>query len=207
MNLISLNCPNCDSFLYVEEGRSMTFCQYCGGQIYIDGGVKRSEHTHTYTRTYRKIDVARYQEAVSKQEIRRLELAHDERQKKVTLIVLVITIIFFIGLMVYADISWKNKNEEWEREEREYERQRSEKLEQGYICAGDNDDYEGKNYEAVRDQLKAMGFMRIKTVDLNDAGIFSNPENTVESISIGGETSFDSEDLFEPDAKIIITYH
>ncbi len=31
--MISLKCPNCDAPLEVPEGRSLYFCQFCGGQV------------------------------------------------------------------------------------------------------------------------------------------------------------------------------
>lgn len=38
-------------------------------------------------------------------------------------------------------------------------------------------------------------------------GIFKNRADTVESITIDGDTSFSSDDYYSPNAKIIISYH
>lgn len=79
--------------------------------------------------------------------------------------------------------------------------------EAGLISAGSYEDYEGENYEAVIEQLETLGFENITTVDLNDAGIAIWKTNKVDSISIGGDTTFYSSDYFEPDVTIIIKYH
>ena len=53
-----------------------------------------------------------------------------------------------------------------------------------------------------------MSENKLESVDLFLAAI--NPfvkNNTVENVSVNGDSSFDSYDYFEPDAKIIITYH
>ena len=42
---------------------------------------------------------------------------------------------------------------------------------------------------------------------MNDAGLAFWKSDKVESVSVGGDTSFYSSDYFEPDIAIIIKYH
>nr|MCR5775296.1 hypothetical protein [Lachnospiraceae bacterium] len=81
-------------------------------------------------------------------------------------------------------------------------------VEDGMIRVGQSAiDMEGKNYQAVMEQLDSAGFTNISTVDLNDAGWFSNKEDTIESVAIGGDVSFASSEYYDPETKIVITYH
>ena len=65
----------------------------------------------------------------------------------------------------------------------------------------------GKNYKAVIPQLNAIGFENIDTVDLNDAGWFNNKADTIDTISINGNSTFSSGDYFFITDKVIIVYH
>ncbi len=67
---------------------------------------------------------------------------------------------------------------------------------------------EGENYEDVRLILKNKGFTNIETKEKADLiNGWLTPENSVESVSINGSTSFGENDEFFSDAKIVITYH
>lgn len=91
--------------------------------------------------------------------------------------------------------------------EGEEERAAKKALKEGKISAGSNEDYEGENYEAVVKQLQALGFENITTVDLDDSGIAFWSNEKVESISISGDTIFESNDYYSPNENIVVTYH
>ena len=78
---------------------------------------------------------------------------------------------------------------------------------QGKISAGNCSDYVDKNYEVVVMQFEELGFDNIVTIDLDDAGLFWNEDGTVESVSIAGNSSFESIHYFHPTDKVIISYH
>lgn len=65
-----------------------------------------------------------------------------------------------------------------------------------------------QNYEAVASLLKNKGFINIEAIPIYNVylGWFIK-EYDVDSISIDGITSFDEQDEFKPNAKIIITYN
>ena len=66
---------------------------------------------------------------------------------------------------------------------------------------------EGKKYQGIIEQLEESGFVNIKTIDMDDAGLFTNKSDTIESVTIDGDSSFSSSDYFDPNSKIIISYH
>ena len=79
------------------------------------------------------------------------------------------------------------------------DREAKKAAEDGRISAGSDEDYVGENYEAVVDQLETLGFTNVKAIDLDDSGVTFWKADKVESVSIGGDTSFYSGDYFEPD--------
>ena len=80
-------------------------------------------------------------------------------------------------------------------------------ISEGKINAGDYRDLIGQDYKTVKAHFEAAGFTNIELIDLDDAGLALWKNEKVEIISIGGDTSFDSTDFFEPDTKVVISYH
>lgn len=78
---------------------------------------------------------------------------------------------------------------------------------QGKIQAGFYRDYLNQNYEVVEKQMEAAGFTNIEIIDLNDPGLFGGKKDKVKSVSVAGNSSFDSTDWFSPDDKVIISHH
>lgn len=69
-------------------------------------------------------------------------------------------------------------------------------------------DLKSKDYQEVVAILKDMGFTNIKAEPLGDlkkAWIYDDGE--VKEVSIGGETKFSLNDIFDADVEIIVTYH
>lgn len=69
-------------------------------------------------------------------------------------------------------------------------------------------DLKSKDYQEVVAILKDMGFTNIKAEPLGDlkkAWIYDDGE--VKEVSIGGETKFSINDIFDADVEIIVTYH
>ena len=200
MKLVSLRCPNCDANVNTEiKNQSTFFCPYCGSRIYVDDGVKRVEVS--INQTYRKVEEARIRESDTKREIEFERLAHKERQDKrdnrmfgATMLGLAIFVLLLFGALFAMDISSTKKAEEMEA--------------QGKVKIGTYySDFEGEKYQAVVKELEARGFTNIETVDLDDAGWFTNKADTIKSISINGNTQFNSSDYFYLTDKIVITYH
>ena len=81
--------------------------------------------------------------------------------------------------------------------------------EKGYIAVNDSYiDYTGEYYKTVVGQLEGNGFTNIEEVDLNDADKNDNWEDgEVKTVSIGGDSDFWDGDYFDPNAKVVVTYH
>lgn len=81
---------------------------------------------------------------------------------------------------------------------------KKEALQEGKITAGNYSDLVGKDFKTVEAHFEAAGFTNIELIDLNDS-LFK--EGEVDTISIGGNTNFESVDYFYPDTKVVISYH
>ena len=77
----------------------------------------------------------------------------------------------------------------------------------GKIIAGNSQDLIGKDFATVEAHFKAAGFTNIELIDLNDYGLYFWEDGKVDTISIGGRTSFNEGDYFFPNTKIIISHH
>lgn len=189
VKLSSLKCPSCGAGIDMDiKGHDSVFCPFCRSQIIIDDGditiTKNININKKYTNDA----------AVEKERRKDRQNEREHKEYKWTMIGLALFIVADFAFLHFLGVK-----EEWDEKKNR---------EAGMIQAGQSSsDLEGKNYSAVVEQLKAAGFSDIKTIDLDDNGWFTNKEDTVESVSIDGDTSFSSSDFFDPEAKIIITYH
>ena len=190
MKLQKISCPNCDGILdmRIDNQTEFIFCPYCGQQIYVDGNKreftfnKNIKINKNITYTNRNIDDAEVIKAKT-----------DAKEKKVALILYVVVMALLIGGLIISFII------------KDFNAKKAQKA--GKIQAGSCEDYEGEHYEAVIKQLEALGFTNITIVDLNDAGIVLWKNEKVESVSIGGDTTFYNTDYFEPTENVIVKYH
>lgn len=190
MKLTSISCPACGAGIDIDiKGRDSIFCPYCGSRIVIDDDITITHNININTRHTNYAAIER-ERRIDRQN----EREHNEF--KWTMIglslALLVCIGFLILLHVFEDISDKKAIAEG-------------KLQVG-ISSYDIEEEKPK-YQGVISQLEAAGFSNITAIDLDDAGIFKNRADTVESITIDGDTSFSSDDYYSPNAKIIISYH
>ena len=68
-------------------------------------------------------------------------------------------------------------------------------------------EFESENYKTAVAHLEAVGFTNIELVDLNDSGLAFWTDGLIKEVVIDGKASFDSDDWFDPDARIVIIYH
>lgn len=192
MKMYQLNCPACGATVEIEQDRKTLFCSYCGCQIHVDDGVKRVEITKhiNYHKTF--TDEAKIREHECKENIQIKQMEYEEREKRrdnriifmcIILLLSVGALSFVLGYM--PEIKAKSE---------------------GKITAGYHKDLEGENYNYVKSTLEAAGFENIKLIDLKDDSFF-NKDGEVESVSVGGNSSFGSSDYFDKNAEVVITYH
>lgn len=186
--LDAMKCPECGAQLNFKDDQEFCYCSYCGTQVYkTNKNEKRI--------IFQKINDAKIKKEEVKREIEIEKLKHEERESKRNNIMLII----MMGLMFIPSIAFFASNTITEYSNKQ-------KYEQGFIRVGYYEDYIGKNYEVVISELHELGFEKIETYDLNDSGLFKK-ENSIESISIGGNSKFSSETWFKPSDKVIISYH
>lgn len=71
-----------------------------------------------------------------------------------------------------------------------------------------SDEMVGKNYETVISELEKIGFTNIETKILDDLITgWLTKDGEIEQVEINGVTEFSSNDDFQKDSKIVITYH
>lgn len=192
MKLHKLSCPNCNGILELNvNDKEYIFCPYCGQKFFVDDGKK--EYTINQNINFNK-NITHTKRTYDEAEVIKAKTA--DREKKFSWVGWIGIAIAFIALEAFC--FWMGDSDE---------RTAQKAKEAGLISAGANDDYEGENYEVVVEQLKTLGFENITTIDLNDSGITFWKADKVESVSIGGDTSFYSSDYFEPDVTIIVKYH
>lgn len=188
IKIVPLKCPQCGASIELNISRKTSFCSYCGTQVFFDDGSRtiyyneKKEVTQNINHTKRIVDDAEIIKAKT-----------DAKEKKNGWIALIVCLVICLGIPFGMFI--KFEIEETIAESK------------GKVSVGYYKDYEGKNYEAVVKQLEALGFENIETIDLNDSGFMLWKNENVDSISIGGDPTFESVDYFSTDEKVIITYH
>lgn len=182
MKLHKLNCPNCNGILdmKIADNTSAIFCPYCGQQFFVDDGKK--EYTINENIHNRYTDDAKVLKEKNK----------DKKDKRDTFVGLFG--IFLLLCMAVVPMLLFKLNEKVA-------------TSQGKISAGYYRDLIDKNYETVQAHFEAAGFTNIQLIDLDDSGLVVRKNGKVETISVGGNTSFEDTDFFEPDTKVVISYH
>lgn len=188
MKIHKLSCPNCNGILNmtIANNTSSVFCPYCGQQFIVDDEKKEyiiNKNININKNIHKRYtDDAEVIKAINK----------DKEDKRNYLMFLVLFAIL-IG-MVAIPSCIMNMNEK-------------KAISEGKINAGFYQDLIGEDYKTVEAHFESAGFTNIELIDLNDAGLAIWKNEKVETISIGGNTSFDSTDFFDPDTKVVISYH
>lgn len=188
MKLSSINCPNCGGTINADVSKSKyIFCTYCGQQLEIDDGVRETKHTQNIN-INKKVKI--HKQYTNDADVIREQNKIKEVKYTYIAIFACIGILFLTSFGCYM-MSYMPKAIG-----------RSE----GKISAGFYRDLVGENYQYVESTLEAAGFTNIELIDLDDQGLFKK-DGEVTSVSVGGNTSFDSLDYFDKDVKVVITYH
>lgn len=190
MKLQRLSCPNCNASLNMEltKESDYIFCPYCGQQFHIDN--EKREYTFNKNININK-NINHIKRKIDETEIEKARAS--AKETKYTLIFIAAMFILMIGCFTVPSLK------------QEYDAKKEEQA--GKVKIGSHYDYEEKNYEFVVAEFQALGFEDIETIDLDDAGIFKNKADTVECVSVNGNSKFTWQDYFFITDKVIITYH
>ena len=187
MKVTKLECPHCGGVISSDiRGRSSVFCSYCGQAIYLDDGST----THTINKNI-NINKTIYKRTTNDAEVIRAQ--NEGKSDKYIFLYLFLTIGLCILILLFAAIIPSCKAETAKNE--------------GKIVAEGFSELVGQDYKTVKSTLEAAGFTNIEMIDLNDSGLFFWDEGKVKAVSIAGDTDFDEFDYYDPDDKVVITYH
>ena len=184
MKIHKLNCPNCNGILDIKiaDNTSSVYCPYCGQPFIVDN--EKNEYTINKNITYQKNSHKRY---TNDAEV--IKAINEDKENKRGYLLMLFPFILWLVMSVIMYMNEKKA------------------ISEGKINAGDYRDLIGQDYKTVKAHFEAAGFTNIELIDLDDAGLALWKNEKVEIISIGGDTSFDSTDFFEPDTKVVISYH
>ena len=187
MKAKKINCPYCDATIDSNiQGRSSVFCSYCGQLIYLDD--EKREFTYNKNININKTNHNIYTDEADV--IRAKTEAGKDRRDLISFAAIMgaLLLIAVLCFSVPALVKAGNKNS-------------------GKISAGYYQDLVGEDYKTVEAHFQAAGFKNIELIDLDDSGIAFWNDGKVKTISVGGNTSFESLDFFDPETKVIISYH
>ena len=178
--------------LKVSNDSDRIFCPYCGQQFFVDDDKK----TYTVNQNINinkniKVDKTIHNRYTNDAEV--IKAQNKDKEDKRSIIVVFVCIALLLGMAIVPSLVM-DLNEKSARNE-------------GKISAGFYRDLLGKDYATVEAHFESAGFTNIELIDLNDSGLAFWNDRKVETISIGGDTSFDSTDFYCPDTKVVISYH
>lgn len=198
MRLKKLRCPNCGGSLDIAlDDKEYIFCPYCGEKFFVENGKK--EYTFNQNINIKKDininkNIVHTQHNIDEAEVIRAKT--ESREKKYSWVGWVGLVLFWCLLM---GICFYMMGAE--------DRAAQKAINSGKISAGSYEDYQGEHYEAVVEQLKALGFENISCVNLDDSGVMFWKAEKVETVSIAGDTTFSKSDYFFPDESVIVKHH
>lgn len=71
-----------------------------------------------------------------------------------------------------------------------------------------SEDYKNSNYKQTVKELEKSGYENVKTKAIDDLITgWLTKDGEVEKVTVDGKESFDEKDRFDPDVKIIVSYH
>ncbi len=196
MNLIKLNCQNCDGKLDIDIDNMIAYCPYCGQKLLFD-----VEQMNTVFAEREKTKRAQEKTKREQEKTKRIELENDykerkeKRDTKTAFIGLIGGAVFFAILIGFCFFMA-------EREENKHH------IRDELQVSFSSEDIVGENYETAYEILENDGFYNIELVEENDLvfGLISK-ENSIKSISINGDSDFEQDDWFPAESVIKITYH
>ncbi len=196
MNCIKINCQNCHESFDLNLDDMQHFCPYCGSKLLFDS----NQIKHIYSRKEKSSYIEeKFRCEQEKTKRTQLELAYQERKetqdREIYLKILTgcaAIMLFFIGLLFSME----------RKELREH------RINNELQLTVSSEELVNKNYQDVAQIFRSAGFENIELIQKDDLwlGILKK-DGTVESVSINGDSLFESGEWVSSDAIIKITYH
>lgn len=215
IQLISVKCPDCGADLSIESGREFAFCSYCGTKVMVANDNEQ---------IIRTIDEAQIKQAETDRMIRMRQMEMEEkdaisRKRLILLWAAATAILGIIGIIGYAIENMGmmicllaamlvgmyggiNLFDSDKKKKRPIVGANEILISQAMAEAW------GTNYNSAEALFMSAGFNNVTVIPLNDLGTFNLKKNgQVDSVSINGNSEFETDDVFPKSAKVIITYH
>ncbi len=213
IQFISVKCPQCGADLSIESGRQQAFCTYCGTKVIIN-----NENEHIY----RNIDEARIKESETERLIRLKELELEEKEnakgRKITLVAYGVALFFLVAgflnigsnsmvglwgiiIALYIGLFTMIKSKDKKKKSRRILAPNEVQITDAMLGFMESD------FNSVVVLFQSAGFTNVKAIPLKDLNILKPMKNgRVDRVTINGEF-FESGDVFNKDANVLITYH
>ncbi len=214
IQFISVKCPQCSADLSIESGRQQAFCTYCGTKVIIN-----NENEHIY----RNIDEARIKEAETERLIRMRELELEEKENEkgsktfkvaygIALVFVVVGMILFIAdnmtagmfsIIIGAYIAMFTYFKTDDKKKKVRRALAPDEVQITDAMLG----FMERDFNSVVVLFQSAGFINVQAIPLKDLTILKPMKNgRVDRVTINGEF-FESGDVFNKDANVLITYH
>ena len=175
-------CENCGAQLNFDVGMQHCFCQYCGYKNLVYDKYARIDIIKKIEKTHRHIDEAE----IVKAKLAAEKDAKDRKSDRAWTIGMIVAMLLISSYFWLPGLIGRS---------------------QGKVCAGYYKDLIGQDYRSVVAHFESAGFTNIEVIDLNDAGLLVWNNEKVKTISVGGDTDFETHNYFDPDTKVIISHH
>ena len=194
MKANKITCPYCGGNILSDiKGRDSVYCTYCGQKIFLDDEkievtinknirIEKNINKNIHTRHTDDADVIRAKTA-----------DRESKHSWVGWAVLIILYFIFMGILHYMA--------------GEGDRIAEKAKADGLVSAGSYEELIDEDYKTVVAHFESAGFTNIEVIDLDDSGLAFWRNEKVKIISVGGDTSFGTDDWFSPDTKVVISYH
>lgn len=189
MKIKAIECPYCGASIEMDvQGRESVFCSYCGKQIVLNDENSFTKNININKNINTTKSTSNIETYVDQAEIVKSN-NEKESEKRLLLVLLGIPIAIISAIIIFFALSSGVAQS------------------QGKIKAGNCDELIGLNYQTVVAHFEAAGFKHIEVIHLDDSGLAFWKDEKVATISIGGDTDFESVDWFDPNVVVVISYH
>lgn len=188
-NYKNFNCDNCDnSFkMKIVDDCSAVYCPYCGELCYLDD---YDEESITINKNI-NIDKYIHNRYTNDADVIRANIEASESKNAPKIVLTIFCVMLLIPALILGGLFINKVINEGQRK----------------ISAGYYGDLIGENYKTVKAHFESAGFTNIELINLKDSGIAFWNDGKVSKISVGGKTDFEDTDYFDPDVKVVISYH
>lgn len=198
-----MKCKNCGADLKWDAKKKETYCPFCGSN-----GTTTVSDDVFIARMKNDLDRERLKAEKHMNRTRFRDLSPKAQSKILTIIIIVV-----LYLLLHTIPTWEqNFFQSVKKTSASEATQRQETLPERIRTPASAEQYLGRQYEEVAQELRDAGFKTVSTAGMNDLSdwlFFSKKDEVgkVGRVSIRGETEFDKGAWFRENDPVIVYYH